>query len=478
MRDLSRLSSTYSVRLARARILAAVKKQQGRLQFEYVADEADDNVTALGGLPLVAEIMSAFGVDETIRKSVRLGRAARRFEADDIARAVVLTMIAGGDCLDDIGRLRDDDALCRLLGRDLPSPETVRQALYEFHSDYLVEEGERLAADDGRRAAITPESPQLRGLAAALRELNARIQARWPMPEATLDIDATIQNSSKREAKWHYEGSRGYQPIVAYWAEQQVVVFDEFRDGNVSANTDAAQVIERAFASLPSTVHVRRFRGDSAMYSEESIRWLHANRIEYAVGAKASRAVRDECEERISSEWLYCDTRESSKVDVIDLRHRPNWTAGIEGLRYIGIRITPRQDDLWNPDEVTYLVIATNRPGPAADVLKWYWEKAGTIEHVHDVVKNDLGAGVLPCGRFGANAAWFRLATLAFNILRVIREIGPPDLRNARPKRLRLNLFAIPARVVSHARTLIARVGRRLRRAEELLAARELIWTT
>lgn len=39
-------------------------------------------------------------------------------------------------------------------------------------------------------------------------------------------------------------------------------------------------------------------------------------------------------------------------------------------------------------------------------------EKAGTVEMVHDVLKNELAAGVLPCGRFGANAAWLRLAVI------------------------------------------------------------------
>jgi len=37
----------------------------------------------------------------------------------------------------------------------------------------------------------------------------------------------------------------------------------------------------------------------------------------------------------------------------------------------------------------------------------------GTIEHVHRVLKDELGAGVLPSARFGANAAWFRITVSA-----------------------------------------------------------------
>jgi hypothetical protein len=44
--------------------------------------------------------------------------------------------------------------------------------------------------------------------------------------------------------------------------------------------------------------------------------------------------------------------------------------------------------------------------------LEWQREKAGSIEAVHDVPKNELGGGVLPSKRFGVDAAWFRLAVI------------------------------------------------------------------
>jgi hypothetical protein len=41
--------------------------------------------------------------------------------------------------------------------------------------------------------------------------------------------DATIIESHKREAQPHYEGGRGYQPVVAYWVEQRRVDFERIR---------------------------------------------------------------------------------------------------------------------------------------------------------------------------------------------------------------------------------------------------------
>ena len=60
-----------------------------------------------------------------------------------------------------------------------------------------------------------------------------------------------------------------------------------------------------------------------------------------------------------------------------------------------------------------YYAVVTNRwDHDAKRLLEWQREKAGTIEAAHEVLKTELAAGVMPCGRFGANAAWLRLSVL------------------------------------------------------------------
>ena len=56
----------------------------------------------------------------------------------------------------------------------------------------------------------------------------------------------------------------GYQPVLALWAEMNVVVADEFREGNVPAQQQLLPITQRAFQGLPETVVERYFRGDSA----------------------------------------------------------------------------------------------------------------------------------------------------------------------------------------------------------------------
>jgi len=86
--------------------------------------------------------------------------------------------------------------------------------------------------------------------------------------------------------------------------------------------------------------------------------------------------------------------------------------------RYAGWRFGcgKRQGELFGDgSEAKYFAVATNLwEWETKRLLVWHREKAGSIEAIHDVLKNELAAGVLPCGRLGANAAWLRLAVLTY----------------------------------------------------------------
>ena len=89
------------------------------------------------------------------------------------------------------------------------------------------------------------------------------------------------------------------------------------------------------------------------------------------------------------------------------------------------------------------------------------------------MTKNDLAAALLPSGKFGANAAWYRINLLTYNLLTVLRRQALPErFRQARPKRLRYEVFTVPAEIHSHARQVTAKLGAPPLNVEELIAAR------
>jgi hypothetical protein len=127
------------------------------------------------------------------------------------------------------------------------------------------------------------------------RDLVQRFGERVPDQRiATVDQDATIIESHKQQALTTYEGVRGYQPMLAAWAETGLVLADQFRDGNVPAQMEPLEVARRAFAALPSTVREYYYRGDAACHESGLVNWLRdeqggADRV----GASGLRSVRE-----------------------------------------------------------------------------------------------------------------------------------------------------------------------------------------
>src|SRR5207249_10135495 len=143
-------------------------------------------------------------------------------------------------------------------------------------------------------------------------------------------------------------------------------------------------------------------------------------------------------------------------------------------LRWVAIRVRKKQGELFGDgSETKYFAVITNIwEWNAKRLLEWHREKAGTIEAIHDVLKNELSAGVLPCGRFGANAAWLRLAVLTYNTLTALKRLAlPAELLQARPKRLRFLFFNTAGRFVQHARETILRMAMSSTRMAEFLSA-------
>jgi len=93
-------------------------------------------------------------------------------------------------------------------------------------------------------------------------------------------------------------------------------------------------------------------------------------------------------------------------------------------------------------------------------LLRWQRERCGTVERVHDVLKNDLAAGRLPSKRFFANASWWRLNALAYNVLSVMkRKALPQSWWLVRPKSIRFHLLGIAGRIIEHGRSLFLKVA-------------------
>ena len=444
--------------------------RQGLLPFRMEAASRPMDMTSQAGLPLVAELLLALGMEELVGQELPLSRRRRGFTPFEKLEWIVLMLAAGGDRVEDIRILARDQGLGRLLGRRAPSPDALVDFLAAFHDEGL------LSDRPSSGAWIVPESAALAGLHRVNVGLIQRGVTALRPRVATLDLDATILESRRREALPHYDGGRGFQPVVVVWAEEDLVVADEYRDGNVPAGMGNQPVAARALSALPGSVERRCFRGDSACYEEKVLQYLWRENVQFTISADMSRELRTICEAP-EVNWQFLEDRPRELVEVAEVEFTPgNWPRHAPPMRYVAVRFTAKQGILFSDGrEIKYLAVVSNREDLSIDaLLRWHWQKAGTIEHTHGVVKNELGGGIVPSQRFGSNAAWFRMNLITYNVLSLLKRHALPErLRDAKPKRLRYELFSVAAKIRNHAHELTARLAAPPLTVDELVAARQ-----
>jgi len=470
------------------------KVTQELLRFKYEIDDDAEDLTSRAGLVVVVEL---FRICTSKKQWKRLAKALGYKKWRTVRRhleSLVLLIAGGGRHLDDIEVLRADLGLCKMLGYKPSSATQLKDFLYRFDQS---EDGQQLSKEESKalsmqgEARIRPDGPGLLELKGLVDEIVAMLQTKRRMERVTLDVDATIIEARKETALYTYEGTTGYQPQMAWWAEQRVFVHDEFRDGNVPAIYGVLKFIQRALEALPEGVIQKRLRGDSALYVAKLLIWLHEQGIEFAVSVPITSGIAEAIKRLPESAWKpyrsfqeLCGSKKCAEerewAEVVD--YIPEWQFNYkkygQSFRYLAIRVRSRQGDLFvKPEEQwRYYAVVSNMDWHGERLLRWHREKQGTVEHGHDTLKNGLAAGTMPCGRFGSNAAWLRINVLVHVLLELIRSQEElSELARAEPKRLRFCLFNLPARLVRSGRQLKVRLSGRHPFARALMALRRAI---
>ena len=155
-------------------------------------------------------------------------------------------------------------------------------------------------------------------------------------------------------------------------------------------------------------------------------------------------------------------------IAIREILRRPT----LPGMEDPSVRAVHMSDGGWY--KVTGVV--TNRDLAGDELIAWYRQRCGKGEEVHGVVKDDLAGGRLPSGRFGANAAWWAIVVLAFNLNSAMKQLAlGGDWKRKRLKAVRFGVICLPGRVVQHARRLIIRLARGHPSYELLVSARRRI---
>jgi len=412
----------------------------------YQIDTTNDLLTSRAGLLSIAELMNSLGLADRIDACFPQPGSNRGFKPSVFMETLILMQHEGGFHLDDVRYIQEDEALRTVLGlKQVPGADSLGSWL--------------------RRMGKHPQCTT------AMNTVNqAVLQATLHARKAiTLDIDATEIIASKADSHWTYKNNRGYTPMVGHIAETGQVVACDFREGNASPAKANLEFIHQCQDSLPADCYVQNLRIDAAGYQTSIIKHCDKQQIAYAIRAKMSAYLKEMIISVKETDWQPLLNRKGEKMSghsTTRMLHvigdyEQAFTLVVQRKRVKGqIDLEVLQSD----EEVcaqgyVYRAIATNRETLTdSEIVHWYNQRAEDSENRIKELKLDFGGDTLPCSDFKANAVYFSICALAYNLFALMRQLLPEGLETSRAKTIRWRLYAMAAKVIKTGRQVFVKV--------------------
>ncbi len=395
----------------------------------------NDNITSHAGLVLFGEFVTGIGLDRLVNRHLPDPGSNAGLAQGSYITPMVLMFNGGGRSIEDMRVIKDDSGLRNVLGLcKIPSSCAI--------GDWL----RRMGVGRG-----------LAGLDIVNRAILKKGLRNDDTNEYTLDIDATAIEAKKNSAMFTYKGFKGYMPMVGHLAENGFALFDEFREGNDSPGARNLEFLKECQSRMPKGKRIKYFRSDSAAYQAKIINHCEENDVKFAIGGDLDSSVRESIRSIPSDKW-----RKYQNGYIAETVHTMNKTK--KSFRLIAIK-RPVQEEMFftYDDNAKHTVIASNRDESAEETVAWYNMRGDSSENRIKELKIGFGMERMPCDDFKANAMFFRIGVIAYNLYALFRiKVLPKDWSKHQVQTVRWRLFSMAGKVVRHAGRLILKVKQSL----------------
>lgn len=408
----------------------------------YKLETTNDQLTSRAGLLCIAQLMNKLELSTRIDKAFPLPKSNRGIKPSTYIQTLIMMQHEGNFHLDDVRHLEADTALTTILGmKQLPKATSIGDWLRKTGADQMSQN----ACQDINKALLS----------AALHQCKA----------VTLDIDATEIIAHKSSAKWTYKSNKGYMPMVGHIAQTGQIVACDFRKGNQSPNSKNLEFIKQCQVALPEGCIVKYLRIDAAGYQTAIIEYCDEEGIDYAIRAVMSTAIKEQIEAAKGSDWQPMLDKTGEEINGQETLRILHWIGAydkpftlviqrkrLKGQGELDLENLDNQQEIISKEHI-YRAIATNREAMSdSELIHWYNQRGEDSENRIKELKLDFGGDTLPCSDFNANALYFSIAALSYNLFALMRQLLPEKLSTHRVITIRWRLYAMAAKVVKTAR--------------------------
>jgi len=429
----------------------------GRLaKVEIAAD--GEGLVSRSGTALIGELSDRLGLTGALSDVLADTRErAGGHDPGRVLRDLALTLCDGGDCVADLGALRDQADL--------------------FGS---------VASNATAWRAIERACGRLDDLRSARAQARAVAWARGGAPEQiVLDFDSHLvtAHSDKQGATPTWKRGFGFHPLLCYLDQTGEALAGVLREGRAGANTaaDHVEVLELALEQLPEAQLERPMlaRSDSAGATHEFAHALSETGIRFSLGFQVTAAVREAILAVAEAAWQQAiaqDGAEREGAQVCELTAAVALCEWPAGTRLICRRERPHpgaQLSFTDADGHRFQCLITDQPEADLAVLEARHRSHARVEDRIRCAK-DTGLSNLPFREFGPNEVWLELVLMAQDLLAFTATLClEGELSRAEPKRLRQRLLHVAGKLTRSARRTTLHLPRRWPWAQVLLRAFE-----
>lgn len=409
--------------------------------LNFNLESTDEKLTPRVGIAIFGEYLKGLKLESLCNSNIPLAKHTNGYTPFEFIYPLILMLHSGGRVLNDIKEIRYDSALATLLKmKNIPTASA--------YTKYLHKHG------------ATGQD--------AIRKINRQYLKRFlkslKSEELILDIDASFIEAHKNTAKWSYKDAPGYMPMIGHINNGWVIDVD-FRDGNIAPADENLEFIKRCASQLPAGVKFDRFRADSASYQAAVFNYCQEEDIVFTITAKKNKNIFEAIKSIKDDEWQTFSKREKLAEFTHTMIHTDNAFRMIVIKKDISPILPTLQEYISDEvmmqyqDEVYYCIATNDNNLSLKEIVNLHRQRGETSENKIKELKNGFNMSYLPTSNFQANAFYFSIGALAYNLFLLFKQILDDNLQKHTVKTIRYKLYNIAGKVVSHARNVTLKVN-------------------